>query len=59
MGGSWSAAASVNLAKSGNISRNAPCPCGSRKKYKRHVLFVDSRKMKQLRGEIDAVPTSS
>lgn len=35
MGGSWSAAASVNLAKSGNISRNAPCPCGSKKKYKR------------------------
>jgi hypothetical protein len=43
MGGSWSAAASVNLAKSGNISRNAPCPCGSKKKYKRYVLFIDSR----------------
>lgn len=35
MGGSWSAAASVNLAKTGNISRNAACPCGSKKKYKR------------------------
>eukprot|EP00268_Persea_americana_P059079 TRINITY_DN7214_c0_g2_i1.p1 TRINITY_DN7214_c0_g2~~TRINITY_DN7214_c0_g2_i1.p1 ORF type:complete len:147 (+),score=37.72 TRINITY_DN7214_c0_g2_i1:151-591(+) len=23
-----------NLAKSGQISRNAPCPCGSKKKYK-------------------------
>jgi len=35
MGRSWSAAASVNLSKDGNISRNAPCPCGSKKKYKR------------------------
>ncbi|CAH2055073.1 unnamed protein product [Thlaspi arvense] len=24
-----------NLAKSGQISRNAPCPCGSKKRYKR------------------------
>ncbi|GKV40404.1 hypothetical protein SLEP1_g48056 [Rubroshorea leprosula] len=24
-----------NLAKSGQISRNAPCPCGSQKRYKR------------------------
>ncbi|CAK8544728.1 unnamed protein product [Lathyrus sativus] len=24
-----------NLAKSGQVSRNAPCPCGSKKRYKR------------------------
>ncbi|CAM6036584.1 unnamed protein product [Sphagnum compactum] len=35
MGGRWSAAASVNLAKTGQLSRNAACPCGSGKKYKR------------------------
>ncbi len=40
MGGRWSAAASVNLAKTGQLSRNAACPCGSGKKYKRCVLFL-------------------
>lgn len=31
-----------NLAKSGQISRNAPCPCGSKKRYKRYtvVFFI-------------------
>jgi uncharacterized protein YecA (UPF0149 family) len=24
-----------NLAQSGQVSRNAPCPCGSKKRYKR------------------------
>lgn len=28
-----------NLAKSGQISRNALCPCGSKKRYKRYSLF--------------------
>ncbi|KAL5061061.1 hypothetical protein RYX36_032665 [Vicia faba] len=27
--------AKSNLAKSGQVSRNAPCPCGSKKRYKR------------------------
>ena len=28
-----------NLAKSGQISRNALCPCGSKKRYKRYTFF--------------------
>jgi hypothetical protein len=44
MGGRWSAAASVNLAKTGQLSRNAACPCGSGKKYKRCVLFLSFSK---------------
>ncbi|KAE9448118.1 hypothetical protein C3L33_19979, partial [Rhododendron williamsianum] len=28
-----------NLAKSGQISRNALCPCGSKKRYKRYFCF--------------------
>ncbi|KAL0387573.1 UNVERIFIED_CONTAM: hypothetical protein Sradi_2639100 [Sesamum radiatum] len=35
MGSSPLDIARTNLAKSGQISRNAPCPCGSRKLYKR------------------------
>ncbi|KAI3448646.1 hypothetical protein Pfo_005311 [Paulownia fortunei] len=35
MGSSPLDVARSNLAKSGQISRNAPCPCGSRKLYKR------------------------
>lgn len=34
MGSSPLEIARSNLAKSGQISRNAPCPCGSKKKYK-------------------------
>ncbi|WVZ81446.1 hypothetical protein U9M48_028821 [Paspalum notatum var. saurae] len=29
----------TNLAKSGQISRNALCPCGSKKRYKRYLEF--------------------
>ncbi|CAM6129673.1 unnamed protein product [Calypogeia fissa] len=35
MGSRWKAAASVNLSKDSQSSRNVPCPCGSGKKYKR------------------------
>ncbi|CAM6103658.1 unnamed protein product [Calypogeia fissa] len=35
MGSRWKAAASVNLSKDSQPSRNVPCPCGSGKKYKR------------------------
>ncbi|TYI50123.1 hypothetical protein E1A91_D12G080100v1 [Gossypium mustelinum] len=27
--------AKFNMVKSGEMSRNAPCPCGSKKRYKR------------------------
>lgn len=30
-----------NLAKSGQISRNAFCPCGSKKRYKRYFNFLN------------------
>ncbi|KAA3472801.1 protein translocase subunit SecA-like isoform X1 [Gossypium australe] len=42
--------AKFNMAKSGEMSRNAPCPCGSKKRYKSqeaHVLWqgsVDSKR---------------
>ncbi|CAM8926047.1 unnamed protein product [Rhodiola kirilowii] len=35
MGSSPLDLARSNMAKSGQISRNAPCPCGSKKRYKR------------------------
>ena len=35
-----------NLAKSGQISRNALCPCGSKKRYKRYTfVFLFIRQM--------------
>ncbi|GFP80659.1 hypothetical protein PHJA_000209200 [Phtheirospermum japonicum] len=37
MGSSPLDIARSNLAKSGQISRNAPCPCGSKKLYKRYI----------------------
>ncbi|KAH6762569.1 SEC-C motif protein [Perilla frutescens var. hirtella] len=37
MGTSPMDVARSNLAKSGQISRNAPCPCGSKKLYKRYT----------------------
>lgn len=39
MGGSWDSSASRSLAYAGKeIPRNAMCPCGSKKKYKRYPL---------------------
>lgn len=34
--------AKFNMGKSGEMSRNAPCPCGSKKRYKRYfgTLFL-------------------
>jgi len=33
-----------NLAKSGQVSRNALCPCGSKKRYKRLFFLLLSKK---------------
>ncbi|KAK4406548.1 hypothetical protein Sango_0661300 [Sesamum angolense] len=44
MGSSPLDIARTNLAKSGQISRNAPCPCGSRKLYKRVNYIILGRR---------------
>ncbi|KAK8589369.1 hypothetical protein V6N13_088219 [Hibiscus sabdariffa] len=37
--------AKVNMAKSGQMSRNAPCPCSSKKRYKRISNRVIRKKL--------------
>lgn len=40
MGSSALDLARSNMAKSGKTSRNSPCPCGSKKLYKRYFLIL-------------------